>query len=150
MDRKWMETIGLDMQVALEEKFGIEPVKLTGIVASGQNSLTAGMKTFVMKHGSGEIEAILLKQKDFSGSKLQSFVVKQLGSDLSAAHGMAETQASEIAGFSADYLVKRIVNAFQEADVSKDLDGICVFIGIDKNLLKMVNSPVGKMFGKFF
>jgi hypothetical protein len=59
-------------------------------------------------------------------------------------------QSEEVADYASSYLVDQIVTAYQLSSESKDLDGICNFLGIGKNLLKMINSPMGKMFGKFF
>lgn len=150
MERKWLDELSNGLKLAISEKFGIQSPDLESITASGQNSLTSGLKDFVLKNGSKEIESILLKQSGFAGSALQTNIVQKLSSDLMGKHSMQADKAKEMAGFASGFLVEKIISLFQNSGASKDINGICDFLGIDKNLLKMVNSPVGKMFGKFF
>jgi hypothetical protein len=78
-------------------------------------------------------------------------VVKtQLKNDFVSKGLLDAEAAAEVSGYASNYLVDEIVRAYQNSSNTKDLDGICSFLGIDKNLLKMINSPMGKMFGKFF
>jgi hypothetical protein len=58
--------------------------------------------------------------------------------------------APELADYSSRFLVDAIQKAFVNSGESPDFDGVCNFLQVDKNLLKMINSPMGKMFGKLF
>jgi hypothetical protein len=150
MSKVWINEIRNGLETALKEQFNLGGDELKSVSATGQNSLMDGLKQFVMKNGSKEIESILLKQKAFEGSDLEKSIGARLSTDIKSKHQMPDDKAKSVSNFASNFLVEHIVSAFQASSESKDLDGICSFIGIDKNLLKMVNSPVGKMFGKFF
>ena len=77
-------------------------------------------------------------------------VKNQLKNDFVSKGLLVAEQSEEVSDYASSYLVDEIITAYQSSSESKDLDGICTFLGIDKNLLKMINSPMGKMFGKFF
>lgn len=150
MNTDLLTKIGEGLKVQLSEKMGLDPALLQRLVNVGQNSLSESIKQFVMKNGSKEIEDILLQRQNFEGSALQRQVKTQLKNDVVAQQLLPAEQADELSAHASTYLVQEITQAFQGSSYSKDLDGICGFLGIDKNLLKMINSPMGKMFGKFF
>lgn len=150
MNKQLIEKIGEGLKSNIGSKFSLDAEKVNSLVATGQNGLTECIKQFVMKSGSKEIEDILLKHKTFEGSAFQMVVKNQLKNDFVSKGLLAAEPAAEVSGYASNYLVDEIVTAFQNSSDSKDLDGICNFLGIDKNLLKMINSPMGKMFGKFF
>lgn len=150
MNKQLIEKIGEGLKSNIGNKFSLDADKVNSLVVTGQNGLTECIKQFVMKNGSKEIEEILLKQKTFEGSGFQTVVQNQLKNDF-VSKGLLEAEHSaEVSTYASNYLVNEIVTAYQDSSESKDLDGICNFLGIDKNLLKMINSPMGKMFGKFF
>ncbi len=150
MDRQLIEKIGEGLKTNIGSKFSLDADKVNSLVAAGQNGLTECIKQFVMKSGSKEIEDILLNQKNFEGSAFQMVVKTQLKNDFVSKGLLDAEAAAEVSGYASNYLVDEIVTAYQNSSNTKDLDGICSFLGIDKNLLKMINSPMGKMFGKFF
>jgi len=147
MDRQLIEKIGEGLKSNIGSKFSLDANKVNSLVSTG---LTECIKQFVMKNGSKEIEEILLNQKAFEGSAFQMVVKNQLKNDFVSKGILDAEPAAEVSGYASNYLVDEIVTAYQSSSNTKDLDGICNFLGIDKNLLKMINSPMGKMFGKFF
>jgi hypothetical protein len=150
MNKQLIEKIGEGLKSNIGNTFSLDTDKVNSLVVTGQNGLTECIKQFVMKNGSKEIEEILLKQKTFEGSGFQTVVKNQLKNDFVSKGLLVAEQSEEVADYASSYLVDQIVTAYQSSSESKDLDGICNFLGIDKNLLKMINSPMGKMFGKFF
>ncbi len=150
MDKQILENIKNNLTAGLKNKFGFGDEQVSALTAGAQNGLLQCLKDFVLKNGSKEIESILLKKTVFSGSALEAAVKKQLSSDLVSVQSLDAKKADEVAGFASENIVNNLVDGFQNSIYTKDTDGICSFMGIDKNLLKMLNSPVGKMFGKFF
>ncbi len=148
MDKSITDKIFADLNSSLKECYGLNEQQLKSVSAAGQNTLTQTLKSYVMKNGSGEIEQILLGQKTYDGSGLKVEAEKDIKVAVNAA-GIDHPQKEEIGQFALSKAVDLLVGAFTASGYSKDLDGICGFIGIDKNLLKMVNSPMGKLFGKF-
>ncbi len=149
MDKSIIDQLYTSLSEQLKTKFGLEETQLKSIASAGQNSMTATLKTYVLKNGSSEIEQILLGTKQYEASGLKVEAEKELKQTLSN-NGFNHEKKDEIAVFSLSHLVSELVKSFTNSNYSKDLDGICGFIGIDKNILKMVNSPMGKMLGKFW
>ena len=150
MNIQLLESIALGLKTQLQSQFGLNETQVASMMASSQNTLSDAIKQYVMKNGSKDIESILLKQSEFEGSAFQAQVQTQLKNQLQSHGNIEVSEAQNLSQFASKYMVDQVVNTFQSSEYSKDLDGICAFLGIDKNLLKMVNSPVGKMFGKFF
>ena len=148
MEKAITNQIFADLNDSLKSTYGLNEAQLKSISAAGQNSLTQTLKSYVMKNGSSEIEQILLGQKQYEGSGLKVMAEKDIQTAVQSA-GIDHPQKEEIGKFALSKSVDLLVGAFAASAYTKDLDGICGFIGIDKNLLKMVNSPMGKMFGKF-
>lgn len=149
MDKAIIDQLYASLSEQLTSKFGLETQQLNSIASAGQNSMTSTLKSYVMKHGSSEIEQILLGTKQYEASGLKVEAEKDLKHTLTNS-GFSHDRKDEIAAFSLSHWVSELVKSFTNSNYSKDLDGICGFIGIDKNILKMVNSPMGKMLGKFF
>lgn len=148
MDKAITDKIFEGLNSSLRERFGLDDQQLKSVSAAGQNTLTQTLKSYVMKNGSGEIEQIILGQKKYDQSGLKVEAEKAI-KPIVMQSGIEHVQKEEIGQFALRRAVELLVQAFAESGHSKDLDGICAFIGIDKNLLKMVNSPMGKLFGKF-
>lgn len=148
MDKAVTDKLFADLNSSLKERFGLDEQQLRSVSAAGQNTLTQTLKSYVMKNGSAEIEQILLGQKSYEVSGLKTEADKDIKTAVNAA-GINHPQKEAIGQFALSKAVDLLVTAFTASTYSKDLDGICGFIGIDKNLLKMVNSPMGKLFGKF-
>jgi hypothetical protein len=148
MDKAVTDKLFADLNSSLKERFGLDEQQLRSVSAAGQNTLTQTLKSYVMKNGSAEIEQILLGQKAYEVSGLKTEADKDIKTAVNAT-GIEHPQKEEIGQFALSKAVELLVKSFAASAYSKDLDGICGFIGIDKNLLKMVNSPMGKLFGKF-
>lgn len=143
MNTEVLNALETGLGQALKERFA--GADTAALLQNGKSVLTDALKSYVLKQGSKELEAILLEQTDFASSALRPVLTARL----KAAAG-AVPEAAEMADFSADYLVNGLLKAYRASGHSKDLDGICAFTGIDKSMLAMVNSPMGKLFGKFF
>ena len=150
MNQEFLKQVGETLTKHISDTFKLDGAAISTLTAVGQNSLTQSLKNYVIKNGSGDIEKILLGQMDFKGSALQSFATQQLNKDISEKNVVPAEQLGLISSSSVDLLIHEFKTGFDHSGNSRDLDGICQFLGIDKNLLKLANSPVGKMFGKFF
>jgi hypothetical protein len=148
MEKATTDQIFAALNDSLKSTYGLNDAQLKSISAAGQNTLTQTLKSYVMKNGSSEIEQILLGQKQYEGSGLKVQAERDIQTAIQSA-GIDHPQKDEIGKFALSKSVELLVGAFAASTYGKDLDGICGFIGIDKNLLKMVNSPMGKLFGKF-
>jgi hypothetical protein len=150
MNHEFLKEVGESLKTATRNKYHFEENDLFALSAAGQNSLTQVLKQYVMKNGTSDIENILLGKMDFQGSKFQAVATEKLQQDLKERKILPDDQLKDVSVFSTDFLIDKFRQGFQNSGNSKDLDGICAFLGIDKNMLKMINSPMGKMFGKFF
>lgn len=139
-----------ELATGLEQKFGFDSATTARLTSAGQETLEKTLRSFVLKNGTGDIEAILLGQLAFGDSALYAAVNKDLASYLEARELTGRHDAKAVSEFSSALLVGYLVKAFSESSCTKDRDGICAFLGIDPKLLKMINSPAGKLFGKFF
>ena len=148
MNKGTTDKIFEGLNSSLRERFGLDDQQLKSVSAAGQNTLTQTLKSYVMKNGSSEIEQILLGQKSYDQSGLKVEAEKDIRQVVGNS-GIEHAEKEEIGKFALSKAVELLVKAFVESGHTKDLDGICAFVGIDKNLLKMVNSPMGKLFGKF-
>jgi hypothetical protein len=148
MNHEFLKEVGESLKTATRYHF--EENDLFALSAAGQNSLTQVLKQYVIKNGTSDIENILLGKMDFQGSQFQAVATEKLQQDLKERKILDDAQLKDVSVFSMDFLIDKFRQGFQDSGNSKDLDGICEFLSIDKNMLKMINSPVGKMFGKFF
>ncbi len=150
MNREFLQEVAESLKTATRNKYHFEEADLFALSAAGQNSLTQTLKQYVIKNGTADIEHILLGKLNFEGSKFQAVATEQLMKDLKERKILDDAQLKDVSVFSTDFLINKFKQGFLDSGNSKDLDGICAFLGIDKTMLKMINSPVGKMFGKFF
>lgn len=134
----------------LNQEFGFDASATGKLTSAGQEVLEKSLRSFVLKNGSEEIEAILLGKLDFRESMLYPAINKDLSSHLEAKGLTGQHDSKAVSEFSSVLLVDFLVKAFSGSAYAKDRDGICAFLGIDPKLLKMINSPAGKLFGKFF
>ena len=133
MDKATSDKIFEGLNSSLRERFGLDDQQLKSVSAAGQNTLTQTLKSYVMKNGSSEIEQILLGQKTYDSSGLKVEAEKDIKVAVNAA-GIDHPQKEEIGQFALSKAVDLLVTAFTASTYSKDLDGICGFIGIDQNL----------------
>lgn len=144
-----MDEIAMRLRQTLQEKYKREGAELDDLLQAGQHSLTESIKKFIKKNGTREVEDILMQRKDFNGSELKRLAVSSLERDLKAM-GMKPDESDELASFSSCFLAEELVLAFQQSGNSRDINGICDFLGIDKSLVKIINSPAGRFLGKIF
>lgn len=148
MDEKAKAKLIADLRSGLKSRFSMDDVTLDKATSIGKDTLSNILKQFVMKNGTKEIEQILLGQKTFKDSDLRKEGSTALIGSLKAEPSMKDS-ADELGNYALDTLVGSLKNSYDDSANTRDLDGICKFLGIDRNLIKMVNSPVGKLFGKF-
>lgn len=149
MDQTIINNIRQGLEQALSAQFGMPAEKVQSLGTSAVHSLTGVIKTYVLKNGTGELEQILTGQTGFDKSGIRQEIVGAIGVTLQSS-GTEGEQSKAIASFASDHLVGALVKAFSDSGKSRNLDGIAEFFGIDKNILKMANSPAAKIFGKFF
>lgn len=149
MNAEWLNQAIPDLKTALESRFLLEPAELEELLSIGKESLAEAIKSYIKKHGTKELEQIILQKMAFQGSELEKYSVSQLERDLKDSNLRVHT-GHGIEAFSAGFLVDSVVRNFRNSGMSKDRDGICRFLGIDKNILKLINSPAGRILGKFF
>ena len=104
----------------------------------------------MLKNGTKDIEDILLDKTHFEGSKMQSFCYQNFHKDIAEKNILNKQQTDEVASFLINQLISQFKTGFNASGNTKDLNGICQFLSIDKALLGLVNSPVTKFFGNFF
>ncbi|HEY1044897.1 MAG TPA: hypothetical protein VGF79_00565 [Bacteroidia bacterium] len=150
MEQQIINQIKDTLVSSLKNKFGLEDAVIDKMTAMGVNNLTSGLKQYVLKNGTTEIEDILTGKMELAGSGIRKSLTEGLGKELASGFTQEAGRSGEIAEFSIDNLVGGLKGAFLSSTHSKDIDGIADFIGVDKNLLKMANSPAAKFFGKFF
>jgi hypothetical protein len=150
MNKEFLNNIQNELKAALHSKYQLDDSSVIALSEVGQTSIISSLKHFVLKNGTAEIEGILLNKISFNGSELQKISLANLQKDISDKNVLSDDPSLEIADFSINLLINRFKESFQQSANTKDLDGICNFLGIDKKILGLVNSPVGKIFGKFF
>lgn len=150
MDKAIIDGMLQELGTGLNRQFGFDSDITADLTSAGQEVLQKSLKSFVLKHGSSEIEDILLGKLQFRDSALYSIINKDLSSQIEARKLAAHHDPKTVSEFSSSLLVDFLVKAFTNSNYPKDRDGICAFLGIDPKLLKVINSPAGKLFGKFF
>ena len=150
MNQILLSQISQALQSALAHQFNIESDRVQKMVSELKEALQDGLKQFVIKSGSKELEDLVTNAKPFQGSGFQAYMNSLLQTILIEKSKVESGLATELADFSSRFLVDAIQKAFVASDESPDFDGVCNFLQVDKNLLKMINSPMGKMFGKLF
>ena len=150
MNQILLSQIGQDLQTALAQQFNLEADRVQSMVTELKGALQDGLKQFVIKSGSKELEDLVINTKPFQGSGFQAYMNALLMKILVEKSKIDNGLATKLADFSSRFLVDAIQKAFVNSGESPDFDGVCNFLQVDKNLLKMINSPMGKMFGKLF
>lgn len=150
MNQTFLNNINQALIKTLKERYNMDDANVLNLSDAGKNSLINSLKQYVLKNGTPEIEAILLEKKQFSESPLQNFCFTNFKKDIAGKRLLNEQQTTEVAEFSINFLIDQFREGFKNSGNTKDLDGICLFLGIDKNLVSLANSPMAKMFGKFF
>jgi hypothetical protein len=145
-----LKSIQASLNTELKNRFNLDEQKINDITSTGVNSITSGLKSFVMKNGTKEIEQIMFKEKSFEGSDLKQFALGDLTKSLTKYFDGDSAKTEQVASFSITHLIESLVDKFGQSGKSKDLDGIAEFLGIDKNIIKMANSGAAKFLGKFF
>ncbi|MDI1235414.1 MAG: hypothetical protein PSX81_14125 [bacterium] len=150
MNQVFLNQINQDLIKSIKAKYQMDDSKVLAVSEAGKASIISSLKSFVIKNGTTEIESVLLNKSSFNGTSLQKFCFQNFEKDIADKKILSATETNEVAEFSINYLIDRFKLGFVESGNSKDLDGICKFLDIDKKLLNLVNSPVGKILGKFF
>ena len=150
MNQILLSQIGQNLQTALAQQFNLEADRVQSMVTELKGALQDGLKQFVIKSGSKELEDLVINTKPFQGSGFQAYMNALLVKILIEKSKIDAGIAPELADYSSRFLVDAIQKAFVNSGESPDFDGVCNFLQVDKNLLKMINSPMGKMFGKLF
>lgn len=150
MNQILISQIENDLQDALAKQFNLEPHRVQDLMNELKVALQDGLKQFVIKSGSKELEDLVINTKPFQGSGFQAYMNALLMKILVEKSKIDNGLATKLADFSSQFLVDAIQKAFVASGESPDFDGVCNFLQVDKNLLKMINSPMGKMFGKLF
>ena len=150
MNQLLLSQIGKNLQTALSHQFNIDKDRVQHMVEELKGALQDGLKQFVIKSGSKELEDLVTNAKPFQGSGFQAYMNALLGKILVEKSNVQTDLAPQLADFASRFLVEDIQKAFKASGEAADFDGVCNFLQVDKNLLKMINSPMGKMFGKLF
>jgi hypothetical protein len=150
MNQAFLNQINQSLIHSIKAKYNMDDAKVLAVSEAGKTSIINSLKSFVIKNGTTEIEAVLLNKTSFNGTALQKFCFQNFEKDIADKRILSIEQTNEVAEFSINYLIDQFKTGFNDSGNSRDLDGICKFLDIDKKLLNLVNSPVGKMLGKFF
>ena len=150
MNKEFLNQVNASLIKELQSKYNFDDAKVRTLGEAGKTSILGSLKQFVLKNGTSEIEGILLDKVKFNGSKLQTVSFANFQKDITEKKLLGAEQTNDVAAFSINHLIDRFKEGFNASGYSKDLDGICNFLEIDKKILGLVNSPVAKMFGKFF
>jgi len=150
MNQAFLNQINQSLIHSIKAKYNMDDAKVLAVSEAGKTSIINSLKSFVIKNGTTEIEAVLLNKNSFNGTALQKFCFQNFEKDIADKSILSVAQTNEVAEFSINYLIDQFKTGFNDSGNSRDLDGICKFLDIDKKLLNLVNSPVGKMLGKFF
>lgn len=150
MSHSFFNSIQNQLDVFLKQSFSLDSNNQNTLCKIGEDSLKKTLKQYVLKNGTQELEQILYQKTEPKSSKLSKTATENLLQDLDKNKMNLPFKNQEIAEKSIDFLIKFTVESFQSSSFPKNTDGICGFLGIDKSILKAINSPVGKLFGKFF
>lgn len=150
MNQAFLNKINQSLIQSIKAKYSMDDAKVLAVSEAGKSSIINSLKSYVLKNGTNEIEAVLLNKTNFNGTALQKFCFQNFEKDIADKKILSVQQTNEVAEFSINYLIDQFKLGFNQSGNSRDLDGICQFLDIDKKLLNLVNSPVGKVLGKFF
>ncbi|MCC6818272.1 MAG: hypothetical protein IT245_05235 [Bacteroidia bacterium] len=138
-----------DLSQVLKEKFGIKSSQMRILVSKGQLALKETLKNHILKNGTKEAEDIICSKIGYHGSLLAQIAIAALTNDLKNSKEIEVNDPESISETAVNTLFEGLRTRFEQSGQTKDTEGVCKFLGIDPKLLKMVNSPVGKFFGKF-
>jgi hypothetical protein len=150
MNKVFLNTVNQELIQAIKTRYKLPDSKVLALSEAGRSSVINSLKAFVLKNGTAEIEAVLLDKKPFNNSSLKPFCFSNFEKDIAEKHLLDKVQTHEIADFSINYLIDKFKEGFIASGNTRDLDGICKFLEIDKKMIGLVNSPFGKILGKFF
>ena len=149
MNLEFLNKINNELIKDIKAKHNFDDAKVLTISEAGKSSIISSLKQFVLKNGTKDIEDILLDKTHFEGSKMQSFCYQNFHKDIAEKNILNKQQTDEVASFLINQLISQFKTGFNASGNTKDLNGICQFLSIDKALLGLVNSPVTKFFGNF-
>ncbi len=149
MNERVFNDLKSDLRAVLKSKFGIEGAAIDILVDKGQSALKSTMLAYITKNGTKEAEDIICSRIETVNSPLRSQAIDALDKGLKGAKELGGNSSEEVAEVSVDTLLNGMRQAFSNSGQTKDTKGICQFLGIDPMMIKMVNSSVGKLFGKF-
>lgn len=150
MNSTFLNNINQQLIKAIRDKYHYDEAKVLLISEAGRSSVIGSLKQFVLKNGTAEIEGILLDKVPFNSSKLRVLAFDNFQKDIAGKKILDASTTHEVADFSINFLIEQFKEGFNRSGFSRDLDGICNFLEIDKKLIKLANSPVTKFFGKLF
>ncbi len=150
MNKELLNKINDKLKVLIKEKYELNSYDVNQLSHAGQMSFQESIKKFVMKNGTSEIEQMMFNQLSPEKSELVKQAKLELNKAIVDKQILDHAKSENLAGFSCDFLIQEIIKEFNETNHPKNTDGIADFLGIDSNLLKLVNSPAAKFFGKFF
>lgn len=150
MNSEVFEHIKSELYKVLQDRFNLKEANLEKLVQKGQEALKTNIIGHVSKEGTGELEAIITRKIDFKISRIYLSGVNSLTKELTGLDALQGNDPGVVSDVAVVTLVTALQDAFSKSGQSGDTQGICKFLGLDPMLLKVVNSPVGKMFGKLF
>lgn len=149
MNEGLFKQLKIELETVLKSRFGIDNQALNSLVEKGQSSLKTSMLAYISKHGTKDAEDMICSRVEILKSPLRQFAIEALDKGIQGSKELGNHASADFAQVSVDTLLTGMRQAFAESGNSKDTQGICQFLGIDPIMLKMINSSVGKLFGKF-
>lgn len=143
-----LNTLSLKLSSFLSNKYQIEENELELLTKIGENSLKSTLKNHVLKHGTDELENILLEKTVANKTKIHQVAIENLTLEINQLKTIKNLDEN-FAQSAIDFVLYYLIQSFKTSNLPKNLNGICDFLDIDKSLVKAINSPFGKMFGKF-
>lgn len=150
MNKELLNKINEKLKLLIKEKYNLLPYDVDQLSQVGQMSFQESIKKFVLKNGTIEIEQMMFNQLSPDKSELVKQAKTELFKDIKEKNILDVEKSESLANFSCDFLIQEIIKEFNLTNNPRNTDGIANFLGIDSNLLKLVNSPAAKFFGKFF
>jgi hypothetical protein len=128
------------------QQFNIIDSKFDELSEISVSALKKTIQNHVLKNGTAELEELLLLKKESTNALLIKNAIQDLEMVLLPD---LKTSAMPFSQFVVNQMAQKLVKEFQASSHPKDLNGICLFLNIDKNLIKLANSKMGRFFGKF-
>jgi hypothetical protein len=128
------------------QQFNISDSRFDKLSEISVSALKKTIQNHVLKNGTAELEELLLLKKESANALL----IKNAFQDLEMVLlPDLKSDAKIFSQFVVNQMTQKLIAEFQASSHSKDLNGICLFLNIDKNLIKLANSKMGRFFGKF-